>query len=138
VFDVGRRRGGVEQAQAGYDATVASYRQTVLTAFQEVEDNLAALRILDQESKSEDRAVHAATRATELSLNRYKGGITNYLQVLTAQTAQLTDQRAAVDILRRRLDASVGLIKALGGGWDVITGLPRAAQMATSSAGGSR
>ena len=138
VFDVGRRRGGVEQAQAGYDQTVATYRQTILTAFQEVEDNLAGLRILDKESKSEDLAVHAATRATELSLNQYKGGITNYLQVLTAQTAQLADQRAAVDILRRRLDASVALIKALGGGWDATTGIPRAEQMATNPAGGSR
>ncbi len=138
VFDAGRRRGGVEQAQAGYDQTVANYRQTVLSAFQDVEDNLSALRILDQESKSEDLAVHAATRATELSLNQYKGGIANYLQVLTAQTAQLTDQRAAVDILRRRLDASVALIKALGGGWDATTGIPRAEQMATSTSGGSR
>jgi NodT family efflux transporter outer membrane factor (OMF) lipoprotein len=138
VFDVGRRRGGVEQAQAGYDQTVATYRQTVLTAFQEVEDNLAALRILDQESKSQDLAVRAATRATELSLNQYRGGLANYLLVLTAQTAQLTDERAAVDILRRRLDASVGLIKALGGGWDVTTGIPRAEQMAGSATGGSR
>ncbi|HEV2424272.1 MAG TPA: efflux transporter outer membrane subunit [Terriglobia bacterium] len=138
LFDVGRRRGGVEQAQAGYDQTVATYRQTILTAFQEVEDNLSALRILDQESKSEGLAVHAATRATELSLNQYKGGIASYLQVLTAQTTQLTDQRAAVDILRRRLDASVALIKALGGGWDVTTGIPQAEQMATGSTGSSR
>lgn len=138
VFDVGRRRGGVEQAQAGYDQTVATYRQTVLTAFQEVEDNLAALRILSQESQTEGLAVHAATRATELSLNQYKGGIANYLVVLTAQTAELTDRRAAVDILRRRLDASVALIKALGGGWDVTTGIPRAGQMTTSPGSGSR
>ena len=138
VFDAGRRRGGVEQAQAGYDQTVATYRQAILSAFQDVEDNLAALRILNQESKSEDLAVHAATRATELSLNQYKGGIANYLQVLTTQTAQLTDQRAAVDILRRRLDASVALIKALGGGWDVTTGIPRAEQMATGPASGTR
>ena len=138
VFDAGRRRGMTEQAQAGYDQTVAAYRQTVLSAFQDVEDNLAALRILDEESKSEDLAVRAATRATDLSLNQYKGGITNYLQVLTAQTAQLTAERASVDILRRRLDASVGLIKALGGGWDVTTGIPRAEHMATGSAGGSR
>jgi len=130
VFDVGRRRGGVEEAQAGYDQTVATYRQTVLTAFQEVEDNLSALRILDQESKSQDLAVRAATRATELSLNQYRGGLANYLLVLTAQAVQLNNERAAVDILRRRLDASVGLIKALGGGWDVTTGLPRAEQMA--------
>jgi NodT family efflux transporter outer membrane factor (OMF) lipoprotein len=138
LFDAGRRRGMTEQAQANYDQTVATYRQTVLGAFQDVEDNLAALRILDQESRSEDLAVRAATRATELSLNQYKGGIANYLQVLTAQTAQLADQRAAVDILRRRLDASVGLIKALGGGWDVTTGIPRAEQMAAGAAGGSR
>ena len=138
VFDVGRRRGGVEQAQAGYDRTVATYRQTVLTAFQEVEDNLAALRILNQESKSEDLAVRAATRATELSLNQYRGGLTNYLLVLTAQAVQLNNERASVDILRRRLDASVGLIKALGGGWDVTTGIPRAEQMAGSPTAGSR
>ncbi len=138
VFDAGRRRGMNEQAWASYDQTVATYRQTVLGAFQDVEDNLAALRILDQESKSEDLAVRAATRATQLSLNQYRGGITNYLQVLTTQTAQLTDERAAVDILRRRLDASVDLIKALGGGWDVTTGIPQAEQMANSPAGGSR
>ena len=138
ILDVGRRRGGIEEAQAGYDQTVATYREAVLAAFQEVEDNLAALRILDQESKSEDLAVRAATRATELSLNQYRGGLANYLLVLTAQTAQLTDERAAVDILRRRLDASVGLIKALGGGWDATAGIPRAERMAGSPTGGSR
>lgn len=138
VFDAGRRRGMTEQAEAGYDQTVASYRQDVLAAFQDVEDNLAALRILDQESRSEDLAVRAAQRSVDLSLNQYKGGIANYLQVLTAQTSALTNERADVDILRRRLDATVQLIKALGGGWDAATGIPRAEQMATGAAGGQR
>jgi outer membrane protein TolC len=124
AFDAGRRRAATEQAQAAYDQTVASYRQTVLTAFQNVEDNLAALRILEQEAETQNTAVQAAERSLLLSTNRYKGGVANYLEVLTAQGIALADERAAVDILRRRLDASVLLIKALGGGWDAATGIP--------------
>lgn len=118
VFDAGRRRAVSEQAQAAYDQAVAGYRQTVLTSFQEVEDNLAALRILDDEAKTQAGAVAAAQHSLELSNNRYKGGVVTYLEVITAQSTALNNQRAAVDILRRRMNATVLLIKALGGGWN--------------------
>jgi outer membrane protein TolC len=97
---------------------VAGYRQTVLTAFQDVEDNLAALRILEHETSRQDAAVQAAERSVVLSLNEYKGGLVDYLQVLTAQTAALADQLTAVNILGRRTVATVQLIEAVGGGWD--------------------
>jgi NodT family efflux transporter outer membrane factor (OMF) lipoprotein len=125
AFDVGRRRALNEQARAAYDQTVANYRETVLGAFQDVEDNLAALRILDDESKTQEAAVAAAQHSLDLSVNRYKGGVVSYLEVLTAQSTALADQRVAVDILRRRMAASVLLIKALGGGWNVSS-LPSA------------
>ena len=118
AFDVGRRRAVSEQARAAYDQTVANYRETVLTAFQEVEDNLAALNILENEAKTQNAAVAAAQHSLDLSTNRYKGGVVSYLEVITAQSIALTDERAAVDILRRRMTASVQLIKALGGGWN--------------------
>jgi outer membrane protein TolC len=91
----------------------------VLTAFQEVEDNLAALRILQSEAQTEQVAVAAAQHSVDLSLTRYKGGVTNYLEVTTAQSAALTDEVTAVTILTRRMTASVLLIKAIGGGWNV-------------------
>ncbi|HTS11656.1 MAG TPA: efflux transporter outer membrane subunit [Candidatus Limnocylindrales bacterium] len=119
LFDGGLRRGISEQARSAYDQSVDTYRQTVLNAYQEVEDNLAALRILDQESRTQSGAVEAAEHSLELSVTRYKGGVTNYLEVTTAQTAALSDEVTAVNILSRRLSASVLLIKALGGGWDV-------------------
>ncbi len=118
VFDGGRRRAGQQSAQFNYDATVANYRQTTLDAFQQVEDNLAALRILEKETESQAAAVAAAERSLELSTNRYTGGLVTYLEVVTAQSAALANERTAVDIRRRRMDASVLLIKALGGGWD--------------------
>ena len=118
IFDGGRRRATSDAARAAYDATVAAYRQTTLTAFQQVEDNLAALRILKQESQQQRRAVESAQDSLQLFTNRYRGGVDNYLQVITAQTITLTNQRAEIDILRRRMDASVLLVKALGGGWD--------------------
>ncbi len=118
VFDAGRRRAQLESAQAGYDATVAHYRQTALTAFQEVEDNLSSLRILEQETGKQQEATAAAENSLQLSLNRYKGGLVTYLEVITAQSIALTNERTEVDLLRRRMDASVQLIKALGGGWD--------------------
>jgi NodT family efflux transporter outer membrane factor (OMF) lipoprotein len=119
IFDGGQRRGVSEQARAAYDQAVDQYRETTLTAFQEVEDNLAALRILQNEAKTEDEAVAAAEHSLDLSTTRYKGGVANYLEVTTAQSAALADERSAVDILTRRITASVLLIKALGGGWDV-------------------
>src|SRR2546425_8967341 len=134
AFDVGRRRAISEQARAAYNQATANYRQSVLTAFQEVEDNLAALRILEQESKTQNAAVAASEHSLELSTNRYKGGVVSYLEVITAQSIALSDERAAVGILRRRMTASVSLIKALGGGWNV-TSLP-SAKVASQSANG--
>jgi NodT family efflux transporter outer membrane factor (OMF) lipoprotein len=119
IFDAGRRRGVTQQALAAYDQNVATYRQTVLSAFQDVEDNLAALRILQDEALIENAAVASAEHSVALSVNRYKGGIANYLEVTTAQSAALADERTAVDILTRRMTASVLLIKAIGGGWNV-------------------
>ena len=117
IFDGGRRRALTDQARAAYDEVVASYRATVLTALQEVDDALAALRILEQEATAQAAAVAAADRALAVSMNRYKGGVVTYLEVITAQSASLNAKRTAVDIQRRRLLASVTLIKALGGGW---------------------
>ena len=119
VFDVGRRRAINDQAKAAYVQSVANYQQTVLTSFQEVEDSLAALRILENEAQVQNAAVSAAEHSLALSTNRYKGGVANYLEVITAQSAALSDERTAVDIAGRRMAASVSLIKALGGGWNL-------------------
>jgi len=121
LFDAGRRRATSDSARANYDATVATYRETVLAAFQEVEDNLAALRVLEKEARQQNDAVAEATRGVELFTYRYEGGADPYLQVVTAQTIELANERNAIDILRRRMDASVQLIKGLGGGWDAST-----------------
>jgi len=118
LFDAGRRRGTSDQAKAAYDQSIDNYRQTVLSAFQEVEDNMAALRILQGEAQTEEVAVGAAKHSVELSITRYRGGVTSYLEVTTAQSAALTDEVTAVTILTRRMTASVLLIKAIGGGWD--------------------
>jgi len=117
LFDGGLRGALNDQARAAYDANVASYRQTVLTGFQEVEDNLAALRILEQEALAQDEAVKATRKSLEFSLNQYKQGTVSYLNVVIAQVAALNSERTAVSILGRRMTASVLLIKALGGGW---------------------
>jgi NodT family efflux transporter outer membrane factor (OMF) lipoprotein len=119
LLDAGRRRATSESARANYDAAVATYRQTSLTAFQEVEDNVAALRILEDETQQQQQASASSQESLQLFTNRYNGGVDTYLQVITAQTIELANERNAIDILRRRLDASVLLIKALGGGWDV-------------------
>jgi len=119
LFDAGRRRATSESARANYDAAVATYRQTSLTAFQEVEDNVAALRILENETQQQQQAVASSQESLQLFTNRYKGGVDTYLQVITAQTIELANERNDIDILRRRLEANVLLIKALGGGWDV-------------------
>ncbi|GFE60960.1 efflux transporter outer membrane subunit [Geobacter sp. AOG2] len=118
LFDGGARSAQTEQARAAFDAEVATYRQTVLTGFQEVEDNLAALRILEKEATVQDEAVQAARQSVIVAENQYKAGITSYLTVLTAQTAQLTNERTAIAIRGSRMTAGVLLIKALGGGWD--------------------
>ena len=119
LFDGGRRKATSHAAWANFDALTANYRQTTLTGFQEVEDNLAALRILDREAQQQRDATASADDWLEVSTNRYTGGVDNYLQVIIAQTSDLTNQRNEADILRRQMDASVLLIKALGGGWDV-------------------
>jgi NodT family efflux transporter outer membrane factor (OMF) lipoprotein len=118
LFEGGRRRALVDQTEAAYDVTVANYRQTVLTAFQQVEDNLSALRILAQEADVQDRAVRAAEESLTIATAQYRGGVVSYLQVITSQAIALQDQRAAIAILTRRMSASVLLIQALGGGWN--------------------
>ncbi|MGF6776085.1 efflux transporter outer membrane subunit [Paraburkholderia sp. GAS334] len=118
LLDFGGRAAVKEQAQAHYDESVAHYRQTVLGAFGDVEDNLAALRVLEQEAHAQDDAVTAAERALAVISNRYKNGAITYLDVVVAQTTALSNERQAVAIARRRMAASVALIKALGGGWD--------------------
>ncbi len=118
IFDFGRRRAQLEITEAAYDGYVDRYRESALTAFREVEDNLAALRVLEQEAAKQHDATTSAENSVELAVNRYKGGIVTYLEVITAQTIALTNQRTEVDLMRRRMDASVLLIKALGGGWD--------------------
>jgi NodT family efflux transporter outer membrane factor (OMF) lipoprotein len=118
VFDAGSRHAQVEQARAAYDATVADYRQTVLTGFQQVEDQLSALRILAQQAAAEDAAVRAAREAERIILNQYKAGTVAYTNVVIAQTAALSNAESAVNIRQSRLVASAALIQALGGGWD--------------------
>jgi NodT family efflux transporter outer membrane factor (OMF) lipoprotein len=118
VFDAGRRRAATDQAKASYNSSVASYRQTVLTAFQQVEDNLSGLRILEQEAGVQATAVEAAEKSLSLSQTRYEGGVTSYLEVITAQNAALSDEVTAVNVLGKRMASAVLLIQALGGGWD--------------------
>jgi len=117
-FDAGRRRGVSERAIAGFDETAANYRQTVLTSYQQVEDNLVALRVLSDEATQQRQATAAAQESERIFNNRYVGGVDTYLQVITAQTTALNNERNDIDILRRRMDATVLLIKVLGGGWD--------------------
>lgn len=118
VFDGGLHRAQSAQAHAAYDEQVADYRGVVLGAFQDVEDNLAALRQLQSESESEAAAVEAAQGALEQANDRYQGGLVTYLEVVTAETTALQAELSAADIQQRRLAASIGLIKALGGGWE--------------------
>jgi NodT family efflux transporter outer membrane factor (OMF) lipoprotein len=118
LFDAGKRHAQVQVTEANYDTTVAYYRQTVLTAFQQVEDSMAQLRVLSDEGEVVDRAVNAAQQSLDISTIQYRGGTASYLQVIDAQTSVLQNQRSAVNILTRRMVASVNLIQALGGGWD--------------------
>jgi NodT family efflux transporter outer membrane factor (OMF) lipoprotein len=119
LFEGGLRKAQTEQARASYDATVASYRQTVLTGFQQVEDNLAALRILSQEAAVQDGAVKAALESVAVAQNQYKAGTVTYLSVITAQAAALANRRTAVSIAGQKMTATILLVKALGGGWMV-------------------
>jgi len=117
LFDAGRRRATTESALAAYDGTVANYRQTVLNAYQQVEDNLIALDVLNTESNQQRAATLAAEKSLGFSQNRYAGGVDTYLQVVIWQTTALINERNDIDLMRRRLEASVLLVKALGGGW---------------------
>lgn len=132
IFDAGLRHAVSQQAHAAYDESVANYRQNVLTAFQEVEDDLAALRILENEAATESAAVAAAEHSLALSNNRYRGGVATYLEVITAQSAALSDERTAVELSGRRMTDSVLLIKALGGGWTTAS-LPSVQNLAQSN-----
>jgi NodT family efflux transporter outer membrane factor (OMF) lipoprotein len=121
LFDAGRRRATTESARAGYDGAIANYRQTVLTSFQQVEDNIVVLRVLQTESAQQHEATGAAEESLLLFQNRYAGGVDTYLQVVTSQTTALANERNDIDIMRRQFEANVLLIKALGGGWDIST-----------------
>ena len=121
LFDFGRRGASLQNVEAAYDATAANYRQTVLGAFQEVEDDLASLRYLAEEAVIQDQAVKAAQESLSLELDRYKAGTDSYISVITTQTILLSDQLTAVAILQRRMSAAVDLVKAVGGGWDSST-----------------
>ena len=129
VFDGGARAALNDQARAVYDQSVASYRQTVLTAFQQVEDNLAALRILEEEAKAQDDAVKVARQSVDFALNQYKWGLVNYLNVVVAEASAFSAETTAVIIAGRRMSASVGLVQALGGGW-TTSSLPDASDIA--------
>jgi outer membrane protein TolC len=117
IFDAGRRKAVTQQAWAEYRASVANYRQTVLTAFQQVEDNVAALRILSTEIGQQDVAVRAAQKNLDLAVERYRLGINSYLNVITAQVSLLSNQQTFVSIHMQQMTASVQLVIALGGGW---------------------
>lgn len=133
LLDFGARSSVQEQARAHYDESVAQYRQTVLDAFGQVEDNLAALRVLEQEAAAQDDAVAAARRTLAVVSDRYKNGAITYLDVVVAQTTALNNERNAVSIARRRMAASVALVKALGGGWSAAD-LPTGQQLVHPSA----
>jgi outer membrane protein TolC len=132
LFDFGRRGAQLEGTRATYDSTVAAYRQTVLSAFQEVEDDLSTLRYLAEEAVQQQEAVVASQQALMLEIDRYKAGTDSYLSVITTQTIALSDQQTAITILQRRMGAAVDLIKALGGGWDAGT-LPTAGQLRSTA-----
>jgi multidrug efflux system outer membrane protein len=125
VFNGGRIRADVDQAKAKYRESLAQYVKTVLTSYQEVEDQLAALRILSGEAQSESDAVDDARRAEEIAMNRYKAGLVGYLDVVFAQTTLLSNERVATQISGQRMVATVVLVKALGGGWQGVSAPPQ-------------
>jgi NodT family efflux transporter outer membrane factor (OMF) lipoprotein len=133
LFDAGRRRSIVRQAQDAYDAAAASYQQTVLNAFQEVEDNLSTLRVLAEEQAKQKEAVEAGEQSLVLETERYRAGTDSALNVITTQTITLNNERTAVNLLQRRLISCVNLIIALGGGWDA-SAIPTEDQLRSSDA----
>ncbi len=133
IYDGGLRRATMEQYRAQYDSTVANYRNTVLTAFQQVEDNLAALRVLSKEIQEQDTAIESARRSLKLATDRYRLGIDPYLNVITAQTTLFSNQQTAVNLRITQIVDSVQLIEALGGGWDAST-LPTSQQIISRQA----
>jgi NodT family efflux transporter outer membrane factor (OMF) lipoprotein len=138
IFNGGATSAQVSQARANYDAAVAQYRQAALTAFQQVEDQLASLRILEREAATAEMTVNDARRSEQLALNQYKAGVADYTTVVTAETTRLTAEVSALNVLQQRLTASVDLVGAIGGGWStdklpapgVFYGLPKTADAA--------
>jgi len=118
LFDAGQRHALSDQARRQYDAQVSSYKGVIFLAFEDVEDQLSSLRILEQESAAEQKAVDSAQHSFDISNLRFKGGVTSYLSVLTAEAALIQDQRTAIDLQTRQFVSSVGLVRSLGGGWD--------------------
>jgi outer membrane protein TolC len=137
ILDFGLRSAQVAQARAAYDLAVANYRQAVLSAFQQVEDELAALRILEQQDTVQDKTVKSANEAVRLTINQYKAGVVAYTAVVTAQATALADAQTLLSIRQNRLTASVALIQALGGGWSTaaLGSPPPTAVAATSGTG---
>ena len=134
LFDFGRRNANVLVSEASYDASVAAYRETVLVAFEQVEDNLNTMKVLAQESEELARAVAAAETSLQLELDRYRAGTESYLNVITTQTITLNDERTQVVLLQRRMVSAVDLVMALGGGWDSST-LPTGDQIRSNGMG---
>ena len=134
LYDAGKRRAQVNVAKANFDNAMANYRETILTAFQQVEDQLAALRILERETGATIETVAAAQLALDIATAQYKAGTATYLQVETQQTALFSEQEALVNLLTRRMVSSVLLVEALGGGWDTSQ-LPVVSELSTSSKG---
>ena len=118
LFDAGQRHALTDEARQAYEAQAAGYRNAVFQAFNDVEDQLSGLRILEQESGVEQKAVESAQHSFEISNQRYNGGVTSYLEVLTAEATLIQNQRTAIDLQTRQFVDSVGLVRSLGGGWD--------------------
>jgi multidrug efflux system outer membrane protein len=118
IFDGGRREAGLQNASAQLDEVLAGYREQVLTAFKDVEDQLSALRLLDEQSAVQARAVESARRATTLSDSRYRNGYVSQLDLLDARRSELRNRRQALQVKAAQYQATVGLIRALGGGWE--------------------
>ncbi len=134
IFDGGRNRANEALALASFDEAAASYRERVLAAFREVEDNLSGLRILAEQAREQAQSVAAAQRSAQLSATRYRNGFVNYLEVIDAERTVLATQRAATQVERERVLATVGLIRALGGGWDTPVRVAQAAEPVASPA----